>query len=73
MNFEIQFSERLTVQVPAEFRDAVRLTAQRAGLTVADLTRAALSERMARDGVAHFELPALSSTTERQPRGAGGR
>lgn len=57
---ETYFDERLTVAVPADFRDAVRMAADRRGLTLADYAREALAERMDRDGVSRPDIPTLS-------------
>jgi hypothetical protein len=57
----IDFTERLTIAAPADFRDAVRAAARRQGLTIADYTRSALSARMKGDGVSFPSLPCLSA------------
>jgi hypothetical protein len=55
----ITFLDRLSVAVPDEYRAAARRVADRRGVTVADVIRSALADRLAREGEPVMRLPDL--------------
>lgn len=60
---DVLFFERISAAAPTPFVEAVRVAARQRGGTVSDYVRAALSERLARDGVAHQRPPSLQRLT----------
>jgi hypothetical protein len=56
---DIICDSRITVSVPTEMRGAVERAANAQAITVADFTRAALSDRLTQIGVPHSRVPPL--------------
>ncbi len=59
------FCESIGASVTPPFYEATVRAALRHGMTLADYTRTALSNQLARDGVDHPRLPALKRVTFR--------
>ena len=55
----LAFSERLTVAIPLDLRVAIEGAARRQDLTLADYVRAAVVEKLTRDGVGRPSIPHL--------------